>query len=349
MTIQVAKSSSGSTTILVSNATSVVYEFYKFMNSLSGIWYISASSDGTAVAGGFDPLGGAAIKSASSGSLGMSNNLSWFVLTQGSSTSGNAAKSFCFQRGNGDNLFRIKYSASAGFISGGSAQQVPSAPDEKVILGSGTDASPGFAQLFRVSSGAQINCHFVCDTTSRGWVMFGNEFNSGSVSFFHTFDPVSTTNTGDADASVIVLDNSTSSATASVDFFNGNKGKLWCWYNKGLSSERFDNLQAFDPSSANVQILGSSYSLPTSPYTLKDGMMPVIYGRRANSTPAFPSGIKGQSSLLKWHLQNGRPNYYGFTALNSSTNANENRLVIGNISIPWDVLRCAPPDGIRVR
>lgn len=57
-------------------------------------------------------------------------------------------RQFTFQRGTDNTLWRIKYSARAGFTGGTpSAAETPSATDEQILLGGGTDAAPTYGTL----------------------------------------------------------------------------------------------------------------------------------------------------------------------------------------------------------
>ena len=68
-------------------------------------------------------------------------------------------RSYTFQRGSTNLLWRIKYSANpngvAGFTGGSpSATCTPSATDEQITLGGGTDASPTFSTVFGGADGS---------------------------------------------------------------------------------------------------------------------------------------------------------------------------------------------------
>jgi len=319
-------------TIIASNSTSALFKFKTFISS-TNLWSVKSCGDGLSYINSVSD----GLTTSSSGAQGFGNSRAWLVLSNATGSGG----SLCFQRGSSDNQFRVKYSPSVGFTSGGSSDTTPSASDEKVLLGSGTDASPTFASLFR-TSGSQLKCHFLCDPIAGSWVMFGNAFSQNTISFLHVFEKIQNTNSQDAHPYVILLDGqdgSPSGAAGSVASLNGNSGKLKAYLNKGdATNEYFGDIQAFDLSIDGKSILAdSNYSLPSSPYTSKDGTMPVIYAKRANSTPSFPSGIKGQSSVLRWHLQNGRSTYSVFSVKTSqSSSQTENRIVVGNLSLPWD-------------
>lgn len=111
-------------------------------------WTVARSGGGT---GGVYTICGLV----QTGPAGLANPFSWFVLrSPGYTTSpipfGGALyhRELCFQRGADNASWRVKYSARAGF-SGGvpSFSQTPSATDEQVIVGGGTDAVPTFGAL----------------------------------------------------------------------------------------------------------------------------------------------------------------------------------------------------------
>lgn len=65
------------------------------------------------------------------------------------------------QRGSDNTQWRIKYSARAKFTGGTpSATQTPSATDEQIILGGGTDASPTFGTLLPVDASYRMQAAF---------------------------------------------------------------------------------------------------------------------------------------------------------------------------------------------
>jgi len=106
-------------------------------------WRVRTSSTGSVYAQQGDVI-------ASSASLGA---LSWFVLQgKGRSDAGVVVRrELCFQL-DGAGLCRIKYSPRGGFVGGSpSTTRVPSATDEQLVWGGGTDASPTFAVLLPVS------------------------------------------------------------------------------------------------------------------------------------------------------------------------------------------------------
>lgn len=327
MAFSVAKDSAGSTTILTNNSTSALFEFKKFIsdNANNASWDVVASGDGLSVYDGTADT----LTAATSGANGLANNGAWFIIKN----SGGSGNSFCFQRGSADNEFKVKYSVSGSWnLAGSSANTTPVSTDEKFVLG---DAST-FANLFRVSDKA-LKCHFVCESSTVGsWVIFGNEANQPGISFFHVFDYLEYANSMDTDPYIIIIDGdagSPATASGTIAALNNLTDKVKGHVRHGESDEIFGSMQAFAPSSDGQSIIGS---LQASPYTGKDGTLPVIYGKRQTAGTTSPYGIKGQSSLLRWHLQN-RSDYFAFEIKTSpSATSTEDRIVIGNVSLPWD-------------
>ena len=103
-------------------------------------WTYQASGAGT---GQSYNAGGKVFTNTGSGTTGWSNTNAWARLQDPGGT-----REFVFQHDNASKT-RIKYSASARFTGGSPAAGVaPSAADERIIWGGGTDASPTFGTWF---------------------------------------------------------------------------------------------------------------------------------------------------------------------------------------------------------
>jgi hypothetical protein len=128
-----------------------VFEF-KELAKLQG-WTVPRSSDGTT----YNPAGDQ-ISSGGAGANGMANLRAWFVLR---GPAGLGAPEWCVQRGTTNQVWRAKYSMATGFSLGAPAATVtPSAADEVVLLGAGSDAVPTFGGLFAVDGTYRYNCAF---------------------------------------------------------------------------------------------------------------------------------------------------------------------------------------------
>ncbi|HMJ16583.1 MAG TPA: hypothetical protein VK524_34450 [Polyangiaceae bacterium] len=76
-------------------------------------------------------------------------------------------REWIFQRITGNTTWRVKYSANAKFSGGSPAgNTTPTATDEQVLLGAGTDASPTGAAL--LTTDGTYRAHIVCDSTAVG-------------------------------------------------------------------------------------------------------------------------------------------------------------------------------------
>jgi hypothetical protein len=103
-------------------------------------WVVKSSSDGTTYNASADQ-----ITTGNSGANGMANASAWFRIQ---SPAGAGGREFTFQRSTNLN-WRVKFSHADGFTGGAPAATVtPSATDEQIILGGGTDAAPTYAGFY---------------------------------------------------------------------------------------------------------------------------------------------------------------------------------------------------------
>jgi hypothetical protein len=312
------------------------------LNDQGPQWTVVASSDGLSALSTTTDV----ITKYSSGAGGLGNNGAWFVLRAPGGNPTDGYMEFCFQRvigtgGNpnyGDNLFRIKYTIKGFDLTSAAitATQVPPAisSDERLVLGSGTDASPVSSYLMNSSytsvTGSTINLfgQFCAQNPDDGYGFYMLSNRSATPAGFFAFDPMQpgtypTGASADKDPYVTMIDNT--SSVLSRDSVYQPYSYTTCYLRKGMSGEDSVRIQGFYPVLYNnCQIIGN---LPSNPYNNKDDTFPVLYARKG-SEPS-PNGYKGQSTLLKWHGQN-RSNF----SIVSITTPGD-RLVVGNVSIPW--------------
>lgn len=333
------------------NCTDVVFQFKEFMkkprlNNQGPEWTVVASSDGLSALSATSDI----ITKYSSGSGGLGNDKAWFVLRAPGGNPTDGYKEFCFQRVSGtgrnpsdiDNLFRIKYSMKGFDLPTGTATQVPSPKvntttslyEERVVLGSGTDALPvgnylmNSAYTSTASVTRNLFGHFCAQNPDDGYGFYMLTNSSATPAGFFAFDPMQpgTYPTGanpDADPYVTMVDN-TSSVLSKASVYQPYSYTT-CYLRKNMTGEDNVRIQGFYPVLYdNCQIIGN---LPSNPYNRKDDTFPVLYARKG-AEPS-PNGYKGQSTLLKWHGQN-RSN---FSIVSISEPGD--RLVVGNVSIPW--------------
>ena len=135
---------------------SAEWTMYYFKEALKQAgWTVVKSSDGSTYNSSGDQ-----ITSGNSGAGGMNNNNVWWIVQ---SPAGAGGFQMCWQSGSNRTQWRLKWSHSAGFTGGSpSASQVPSASDEKVICGGGSDASPTFYGW--LAGNGTYRAHIGCST-----------------------------------------------------------------------------------------------------------------------------------------------------------------------------------------
>lgn len=162
-------------------------------------WTVPRSSDGSTYNSSGDQ-----ISSGSSGANGMDNAKAWFVIQQPGSS-----RSFCIQRNSvtgadSSKSWRIKYSKGAGFTSGSPGiLQTPSATDEVILFGSGTDASPTYGVVFYYGDGLM---RFHCcaeDAAPYGFMSWSWGHSTGKTCHAFGLEPLVATAAEDTDPYLI--------------------------------------------------------------------------------------------------------------------------------------------------
>lgn len=312
------------------NGAVAMYRLKTLLKSVG--WTVTASSDGTTLNASGDQ-----ITHDGTGAGGMRNLRAWFVIQQ----PGALPRQFCFQRssdavGTNSGNWRIKYSAgpSTGFVTGATATQVPSATDEQVIMGAGTDASPTFS-AFMTTDGTPPRVNMFAGGAAENYNFFfvGHNVLSSSAGvvqntkFALALDMLETYSVGDPDPSVIVTDWSQSSNTLAGSFIasTGSTGGAFTWFRKGLSGAGFARLTPLLPALSTTNIAGAH---TPNQLSLNDELLPVIYARPTSLTA--PTGFKGISGLFKWVL----PTRAHGTHLRVSSE--RDRVVVGLLAVPWN-------------
>lgn len=262
-------------------------------------WTVTKSSDGVTFNASGDQ-----ITTGTTGAGGMRVVKAWFVIQAPGAAFG-FTRSFCIQNADatGQN-FRIKYSA-AGFTGGSPAILVtPTATDEQVIVGAGTDAAPTFAGAFVTGYGTTVPARqqiMVNNASPYEWYTVSQPQGGGDCNqvFAHDVMVTGSFDTLDVDPYVILL-KATSSIFSSGSFYNTGT-VCWAWYRKGMTGPLFTQI------SANQYTVGSNEyvnALGTNGYSSKDVVLPILYARTLVQLTAV--GLKGQSTLFRW-VGNPRP------------------------------------------
>lgn len=285
-------------------------------------WTVTSSSDGTTYNASGDQ-----ITVATSGAGGMANNSAWFVIQ---SPAGAGAQQFCWQRGTTNLVWRLKRSRTAGFTGGTPGITiVPSATDEYLLLGAGTDAAPTFAGYHATDGLYRWNV--AADNASPyGFWAGAIPTGGGSPGAGICLEPLIGTDPTDADQYIIHLactnQNCYLSAAITAESGAATSNQTVSQVistSPGANYAQFPGL-TFNTSSGGIYIPDG---LPTNPISTKDEAFPILFARR--STLPTP-GFKGISTIMRWR---GLSRTSGDTLTVSTT---RDRIVYGQVTLPWD-------------
>lgn len=277
-----------------------------------------ADSDGTTYSSS-----GAQVTTGASGTGGLGNNSAWVRVRLPN------GKEYVLQRGTTDLVWRIKYSASAGFTGGSpGATRVPSATDEVTVFGGGTDASPTFSTWLAANAGYKLNGGADPVTPYPFW--FGCIPNGGGTAsggFVH--DPVSSPSASDQDPTMIYIGTSGGNpfATASIGTTSSattaSRPAGWINYNNTGSFMTIQGNYIASTSGGSV-LPGAGGS---NPHDGEDNTIPVIWWRP--SAQPSPYGYKGLSRVMQW---NPVTRSAGETFTDSTV---RDRISYGDVNLPW--------------
>lgn len=278
-------------------------------------WIVKSSSDGTV----FNATGDEIITGAS-GAGGMANNSAWFRIDNPDGVE------YVVQRGTTNLVWRVKVSADDTFIGGTPGPtQVPSATDEGVSLGVGTDGAPTFENFFGADASYRHKGGADSATPYHFW---SGAFPTGGGVQNHAFAHLGLSAVESTDGSPFVTvigdtELADTNLSAEVEVFNDTRA--------------FGYVAAIAPTTATYVVMSAATyntavaqafpsGIPTNPISIDDEGIPIPFLRR--SAIANP-GWKGVSTVMKW-LGVDRTN--GDTLSVTST---RDRIIFGNVSLPW--------------
>lgn len=285
-------------------------------------WTVTKSSDGLTYNASGDQ-----ISHGGTGANGMFNASAWFVIQIPGGT-----RAFCLQRHNSGsygNYWRLKYSKAAGFIGGSPGiTRVPSATDEAVVVGGGTDESPSMIQLFYTADGTFRHNFFADNTAPYGFMSWGWKKTIGDAIHAFGLDPLLGTLVEDTDPYIIHA-RGDGIQIFSEQSFASNGGQLAGWW----GSTWFSRLVA--PSAVGGVPLpwgtSSNWASSTNQTNLindKDDLYPItILGYRNGPILCY----KGISTFVRAIGQPGR--YAGDLY---SVVTEKDGVVVGYCMLPWD-------------
>lgn len=276
-----------------------------------------ADSDGTTYSSS-----GTRVTSGASGAQGLGNASAWVRLQLP------GGRELTIQRGASNTVWRIKYSAQTHFTGGSpGATQTPSATDEALRFGGGSDASPTYSTLF--ATDASYKLYGGAGGATDGWWMCTSLIAGGAANAGMYMDPLSSTTTSDGDTCVIgvaVSGSPFSSSSIGSNSATATGAGVLGWLKYGLAGAGFvaipaltinDNGGAMWPNAAG-----------TNPHTTKDALELIQYGRK--SSLSAPTGPKGVSKFVAWNASSRSP------LETYSIDSTRDRIVFGDVSFPWN-------------
>lgn len=283
-------------------------------------WVVKSDSDGATYA----PAGGQ-VTGSGGGAHGLANPNAW-IRIQAPATNGgsvlNQHRELTFQRGADSRYWRLKYSASANFTLGlPSAAATPSAADEVILYGAGTDAVPTWPLIW-FSADASYRWHIACGGLAESYSFYAfalpnTTTQTGNGIFLDVMQPGSYPDGLDVDPAVIYCGDegsvgfqfgslSTFSILSSDTIVNRTNPCLaTAWLGPtsyvGIATVGTNNQQVClfpygGGSGGGFPMFGGATAGSVNPWTGNDDVLPAWWARAGNSTP--PNGIKGKSTLF---------------------------------------------------
>lgn len=286
-------------------------------------WVVKSSSDGTTYNSTGDQ-----ISSGGSGAGGMANNSAWFRIQ---SPAGAGSIEYTFQRGTTNIAWRCKRSLTAGF-SGGTpgTTQTPSATDQGIMFGAGTDGAPTYVNLFASDNTYRWNVG-ADGAAPYGWWAGGFPTGGGVPTTGMVHEPLDATESTDGDKYVFMYAINTNNpwllSAMGTPSESATTASIWGTVAAAVPSSTYRTMVAlgYVQNSTNATIVPNG--LVTNPISSKDEGFPIPFAR--HSALVGP-GWKGISTVMRW---TGTSRTTGDTLTVSST---RDRIVYRDVSLPWD-------------
>lgn len=276
-----------------------------------------ADSDGTTYS-----AVGTRVTSGASGAQGLGNTSAWVRLLMP------GGREFTIQRGATNTQWRIKYSASATFVGGSpGATQTPSATDEAIRCGGGSDASPSYLSIFSADAGYKL--YGGAGGATDGWWFVTVFIAGGTQSAGMFFDPLSSSTTDDGDACVIGVSISGSvfsQTTLTSNSVTASSGGVMGWLKYGISGAGYVAIPALTVNDGGGAMWPNAAG--ANPHTAKDALELIQYGRKSSLTA--PTGPKGISKFVAWNAST-RSSLETY-----SIDSTRDRITFSDINLPWN-------------
>lgn len=247
---------------------------------------VLADSDGST----YNASGGQ-VTSGATGAGGLGNANAWVRVRF------HGGREVTFQRGAFSTQWRAKYSAKAYFTGGSpGVARTPSATDEALRIGGGTDASPTFTTLF--PSDASFKLYGCADSSTGGWWCACMLISSGTQSGGMILDPLEEELPGDTEPTALVVvfpgSSFTSAVLGSTSAAATTSGTM-AWKKYGLAGASYVAMPA-------LPFGGWPNNAGQNPQTGNELLRPVEYERIASL--GGNTGQKGTSTLVMWNASN---------------------------------------------
>lgn len=269
----------------------------------------------------------------------LSNNLSWFVMTQ--PVLDGYQKHLCFQMSDVANKFGLRLKISwTGFPNATVATQTPVATDEQVIFGGGTNVSPTFSVFFDNSNINRVRLNLIAGNAANDYMVacIGSYRTVGGIGSLMLIDKLIDNNPLDIDPYVYIIGAGTSYPTAALNSGTSmdplttttqSNNLLNMWIRKGYSNEFFGKGQMNfynigTSSGSNVGMMGV---VGPSPYDGVDMLFPSLIFLTSDMSGSAFTCYKGK---LKNVFMSGTAK----SALDTFNN--KSRIVAGVLALPWD-------------
>lgn len=260
-------------------------------------WVVKADSDGTT----YNASGGQ-VTSGASGAGGLGNNSAWVRIQ-----SPDAVCEWTFQRGTTDLVWRAKFSPNTSPFTGGSpgATQTPSATNEGVVYGGGSDANPTFSTVFGTNNTYKI-CIGTENTAPYDWwfscaatpTPSASNARGGQFSLLSGSYP-----TADVAPYVVEFGNVTAPHTTWRDSISSGNRFGAKWLKLGLSGATFGaapGVQLMDDTGAHLFPRDGS----ANPYDSNGNGLPIPLARRsALSVPGWIGFLRTTTVAYKAHAE----------------------------------------------
>ncbi len=316
--------------------------FYTLISTLiTAGWSKVADSDGTTYSSS-----GTQITSGGTGAGGLDHAASAWVRMQSPLVNGQR-REFTIQRGSSNQNWRIKYSASAGFISTptGSgtidATHTGSATDEVIVLGVGTDGTPTYNTWVNVLSTTPERWHFACGGAAEFYSFVCWGIRAGSTTTITgaiALDIMAqgSCSVADVDPAVFYVSGNSAAITdlvgaafPSSNSINPALGRAWLGATSqaGISQTLVNNVNV-GIITYGGNIVGGTGTLGTNPFINNDDLVPCLYG---SANTASPRGIKGFSTLFMF----GSVARANMTVIDSVTTGSRDKIFFSRLFLPW--------------